>query len=91
MKKRILALAMAGTTAFSVFGAAMGAGAANSTHVEFDNDAYVSYEKPAQTIVVTGTTSTTEKIYIDKKNPSHGTMNEEELAAYLKTVEVQEN
>lgn len=61
MKKRILALAMAGTTAFSVFGAAMGAGAANSTHVEFDNDAYVSYAKPAQTIVVTGTTSTTEK------------------------------
>ena len=91
MKKRILALAMAGTTAFSVFGAAMGAGAANSTHVEFDNDAYVSYEKPAQTIVVTGTTSTTEKIYIDKKKPTHGTMSEEELAAYLKTVEVKEN
>ena len=43
MKKRILALALAGTTAFSVFGAAMSANAAGSSHVVFNNDKYVSY------------------------------------------------
>ena len=43
MKKRILALALAGTTAFSVFGAAVSANAAYSTHVVFGNDAYTSY------------------------------------------------
>ncbi len=91
MKKRILALALAGTTAFSVFGAAMSASAENSTHVKYDNDAFVSYKNPAQTIVVTGTTSTNEKTYLDKLNPTNGTMSEEELAEYLKTVEVQEN
>ena len=42
MKKRILALALAGTTAFSVFGAAMSASAA-STHTVAGNDAYTSY------------------------------------------------
>ena len=50
MKKRILALALAGTTAFSVFGAAMSAGAADSTHTAVYNDAYVSYESVAKTI-----------------------------------------
>lgn len=43
MKKRILALALAGTTAFSVFGAAVSANAAYSTHVVFGNDSYTSY------------------------------------------------
>jgi glucan-binding YG repeat protein len=41
MKKRILALALAGTTAFSVFGAATSAYA--STHVAYANDAYTTY------------------------------------------------
>lgn len=91
MKKRILALALAGTTAFSVFGAALSASAENSTHVKFDNDAFVSYKNPAQTIVVTGTTSTNEKTYLDKLNPTQGTLTEQQLAEYLKTVEVQEN
>ncbi len=43
MKKRILALALAGTTAFSVFGAAVSANAA-STHVVYGNDPYTSYK-----------------------------------------------
>ena len=43
MKKRILALALAGTTAFSVFGAAMSANA-GSTHVIYGNDAYTTYK-----------------------------------------------
>lgn len=52
MKKRILALALAGTTAFSVFGAAMSANAANSnwwnsqydsTHDQWNIDRYKSY------------------------------------------------
>ena len=52
MKKRILALALAGTTAFSVFGAAMSANAANvwwtgSTHVVANDDAYYRHYTPA--------------------------------------------
>ena len=51
MKKRILALALAGTTAFSVFGAAMSANAAwiwsdekyDSTHEQYNIDRYESY------------------------------------------------
>ena len=45
MKKRILALALAGTTAFSVFGAAMSANAAwpDSTHDAWNIDRYESY------------------------------------------------
>ena len=50
MKKRILALALAGTTAFSVFGAAMSASALDSTHTEATVDAYVSYKPVAKTI-----------------------------------------
>ena len=50
MKKRILALALAGTTAFSVFGAAMSANAAwiwsdekyDSTHEQYNIDRYES-------------------------------------------------
>ena len=48
MKKRILALALAGTTAFSVFGAAMSANAATFIGAElhyrsFDGAYYQSY------------------------------------------------
>ena len=51
MKKRILALALAGTTAFSVFGAAVSANAANyvpSTDTSYDVDAYMSYNNTAK-------------------------------------------
>ena len=52
MKKRILALALAGTTAFSVFGGAMSANAATdwwtgSTHVVANDDAYYRHYTPA--------------------------------------------
>lgn len=50
MKKRILALALAGTTAFSVFGAAMSASAAGSSHVVYGNDPYVTYDAAEVTI-----------------------------------------
>ena len=41
---------LAGTTAFSVFGAVLSASAAASTHTAVDNDAYVSYSSVAKTI-----------------------------------------
>ncbi len=53
MKKRILALALAGTTAFSVFGAAMSANAVdtsnwwNSSHVNANDDAYYKHMTPS--------------------------------------------
>ena len=54
MKKRILALALAGTTAFSVFGAAMSANAAwwelDSSHIGANDDAYYRHYTPAGTI-----------------------------------------
>ena len=60
MKKRILALALAGTTAFSVFGAAVSANAAGtSTHTWYSNDQYVSYNTAASKINVKKTASTT--------------------------------
>ena len=54
MKKRILALALAGTTAFSVFGAALSANAAtyDSTDKEYKVDAYMSYTPVAKTVSV---------------------------------------
>ncbi len=58
MKKRILALALAGTTAFSVFGAALSANAWDSTDTKYEVDAYVSYTPVAQTITVGVETST---------------------------------
>ena len=70
MKKRILALALAGTTAFSVFGAAMSANAVtywrgDSTHVSSDDgDYYVEY-KPAGLIHWTA-----EEVQVDLANPS---------------------
>ena len=54
MKKRILALALAGTTAFSVFGAAMSASAVYSTHTANEYiDAYMSMKYVAKSIDVT--------------------------------------
>ena len=50
MKKRILALALAGTTAFSVFGAAISASAILSGEPEYDIDEYVSYNANPVTI-----------------------------------------
>ncbi|HIR60957.1 MAG TPA: hypothetical protein IAB37_05210, partial [Candidatus Faecivivens stercoravium] len=54
MKKRILALALAGTTAFSVFGAAMSANAAwwneDSSHINANDDAYYKHYEAAGTI-----------------------------------------
>ena len=53
MKKRILALALAGTTAFSVFGGAMSANAVdtsnwwNSSHVNANDDAYYKHMTPS--------------------------------------------
>ena len=56
MKKRILALALAGTTAFSVFGAAISANAATESFMSTDNqlkvDAYQSYTPVANSITV---------------------------------------
>lgn len=52
MKKRILALALTGTTAFSVFSGAISVNAATSTDVYFDVDAYMSYEPVATEIEV---------------------------------------
>ena len=61
MKKRILALALAGTTAFSVFGAAVSANAASNPYYPVDsaqkvtnNDAYKQYSPVATKIDVTG-------------------------------------
>ena len=72
MKKRILALALTGTTAFSVFGAAFGVNAAASTDVYYDVDAYVSYEPVATEIQVKSKGSdTTEKVYYLKDGNSY--------------------
>ena len=66
MKKRILALALAGTTAFSVFGAAISANAAwPSTDTRYDVDAYQSYNPVATTITASaGTSAETTTIYL---------------------------
>ena len=68
MKKRILALALAGTTAFSVFGAALSANAwdqNNTTDTRYDVDAYQSYNPVATTITASaGTSAETTTIYL---------------------------
>ncbi len=62
MKKRILALALAGTTAFSVFGAAISANAAwPSTDTRYEVDAYQTYTPVAKTI--SSTIASTGKTY----------------------------
>lgn len=71
MKKRILALALAGTTAFSVFGAALSANAAwTSTDRYYEVDAYMDYTPVAETINTTTATSSTDNYAIDLNTPS---------------------
>ena len=95
MKKRILALALAGTTAFSVFGAAVSANAYDdSTHNVAGEyiDSYVSYDNVAETInVVAAKAATSKKVYVDVQNTEKGDIAEAELETYLATRDVQEN
>ena len=66
MKKRILALALAGTTAFSVFGSALSANAwswPSSTDTKYDVDAYQSYAPVAQKITATKNTTVATSAY----------------------------
>ena len=95
MKKRILALALAGTTAFSVFGAAVSANAYdNSTHNVAGEyiDSYVSYDNVAEKINVTAAkAAATKNVYVDVQNAAHGDITEANLETYLATRDVQEN
>lgn len=104
MKKRILALALAGTTAFSVFGAAVSANAAvvstNVTSAQYvtSNDQYKHYTPVAKNIVSSKAESNvTKKYYIDSKTGANNIVdtkaatNEVLLADYLKKVDVQAN
>ena len=70
MKKRILALALAGTTAFSVFGAAISANAATSAERYYEVDAYMDYTPVAEKINTTTATSSTDNYAIDLNVPS---------------------
>ena len=70
MKKRILALALAGTTAFSVFGATMSVNAAaptgwpvDSAHVLSSNDVYKEYTPVAVSIDTTYNAATPAETY----------------------------
>ena len=68
MKKRILALALAGTTAFSVFGAAVSANAAvelPSAQYVTNNDQYKTYTPVAKTIVSNYTSTKAGVAYVD--------------------------
>ena len=92
MKKRILALALAGTTAFSVFGAAISANAATSTDVDLEVDAYKSYEPVASTITATQTVTNAKTTFYwnvtsGKNGPVGGDGSLDSLNAYLKTNE----
>ena len=98
MKKRILALALAGTTAFSVFGAALSANAAYypSTDIDSEVDAYVSYTPVADTITATVPATpdkeTTYEYYNLTDSEWKTTTDKEELDDYLETVwEIQSN
>ncbi|MCI6023021.1 MAG: hypothetical protein MRZ52_03390, partial [Oscillospiraceae bacterium] len=74
MKKRILALALAGTTAFSVFGAAVSANAAStidSAQAVTNNDQYKQYTPVAKVVASTYNKGTVSNTKIDKTN---GTM-----------------
>ena len=69
MKKRILALALAGTTAFSVFGAAVSANAANNTNSAqyvTNNDQYKQYTPVAKVVASTYNKGTVSNTKIDK-------------------------
>ena len=75
MKKRILALALAGTTAFSVFGSALSANAAaptgwpvDSAHTISTNDVYKAYEPVAVSIDTSYTGATQTLKYTEVKD-----------------------
>lgn len=71
MKKRILALALAGTTAFSVFGAAVSANAAyntNSAQYVTNNDQYKQYTPVAKVVASTYTSTKAGTAYVDMNN-----------------------
>ena len=100
MKKRILALALAGTTAFSVFGAAVSANAASvsSTDTAYDVDAYVHYANVAKTVYAAkGTAATTGVKYYDNATgtltaiDNSATNTDADLNTYLAGKDVKEN
>ena len=100
MKKRILALALAGTTAFSVFGAAVSANAASvsSTDTKYDVDAYVHYSNVAENIYAAkGTAASTGVKYYDNSNNTLTAINdkatntEAELNTYLASKDIKGN
>ena len=86
MKKRILALALAGTTAFSVFGAALSANAWDSTHTAVNNDVYVSYQPVAEEINSTAGTVAVEGSYVDTKTGTTFTGSKDKYLASLTTI-----
>ena len=102
MKKRILALALAGTTAFSVFGAALSANAWDSTDTAYQVDAYKSYVNVAEKVTAkSATAASTQTVYYYKnggtmtKVPASGNYTEGSegaLNAYLSNLaEIREN
>lgn len=96
MKKRILALALAGTTAFSVFGAAISANAAwnwPSTDTRYDVDAYVGYTPVAEKIDADYTSASNTYEYLDT-NLASGSWekytSESDITNYIYKQEVKE-
>ena len=78
MKKRILALALAGTTAFSVFGAAVSANAAytiDSAQAVTNNDQYKSYEPVSTSIAAYYTGANVVTKYVDNTLKEENTIN----------------
>ena len=88
MKKRILALALAGTTAFSVFGAAMSANAANyvywnnnySSHINASDSAFYTEYKPAGQIHWSTEAATTNTLWPNQTVYTIGTPSTTEMA-----------
>ena len=92
MKKRILALALAGTTAFSVFGSALSANAAaptgwpvDSAHTISTNDVYKAYEPVAVSIDTSYTGATQTLKYTEVKNAYVHTSKGAETETYVLT------
>ena len=74
MKKRILALALAGTTAFSVFGAAVSANAAvelPSAQYVTNNDQYKQYTPVAKVVASQYGTTKGTTAYVDMNDGTH--------------------
>ena len=92
MKKRILALALAGTTAFSVFGATLSVNAAaptgwpvDSAHTISTNDVYKAYEPVAVSIDTSYTGATQTLKYTEVKNAYVHTSKGAETETYVLT------